>query len=198
MTRGRPCDYSGLSYAKLSASEGIRWPCNDQFPQGAPRLYTTFRFNTGYDECETWGHDLKTGAAIPPDKYRADDPAGRAILSDAEYTPPQEEPDDQYPLWLTTGRIVYHFHTRTKTGRSPELTATAPDAFIQMHGDDARKTGSPTATWSWSSRVAARSSSRPGSATSAEGRSTTSSGHTFVPFHFGYWDEPGRPRPPTS
>ena len=50
-------------------------------------------------------------------------------------------PDEDYPLWLTTGRIVYHFHTRTKTGRSKELHDAAPDAFVQISEEDAAKYG---------------------------------------------------------
>lgn len=196
MTKGRLCDYSGLSYAKLTGGSGIRWPCNEQHPNGAERLYTDFHFPTGYDECETWGHDLKSGAAIPPDKYRADDPAGRAILRDAEYTPPPEEPDADYPLWLTTGRIVYHFHTRTKTGRSRGLRDAVPDAFAQMHPDDAKKLGIADGDMVLveSRRGKILVPARIGDI-GPEGRAfDILPGHVFVPFHFGYWDEPGRPR----
>jgi len=55
------------------------------------------------------------------------------------YVPPFELPDSDYPLWVTTGRIVYHFHTRTKTGRSKELRDVAPDAFVQLNAADARR-----------------------------------------------------------
>lgn len=54
-------------------------------------------------------------------------PAGRAILHPAEYQPPYEEPSEAYPLPLTTGRTVYHFHTRTKMGPALELQNAAPD-----------------------------------------------------------------------
>jgi predicted molibdopterin-dependent oxidoreductase YjgC len=47
-TRGRPCDYTGMSYAKLSEGSGIQWPCNEQFPDGAVHIYTDGKFNTGY------------------------------------------------------------------------------------------------------------------------------------------------------
>ncbi len=53
---------------------------------------------------------------------------GRAVLKPADYVPPFEQPDDDYPFWLTTGRIVYHWHTRTKTGRAQALQGAAPDA----------------------------------------------------------------------
>jgi anaerobic selenocysteine-containing dehydrogenase len=121
VTRGRPCDYSGLTYAKLSAGSGLQWPCNDQHPDGAERLYTEGVFNTDADYCETFGHDLITGAALTSEQYRAKNPAGKAVIKAADYVPPAEQPDGEYPFWLTTGRLVYHFHTRTKTGRAPAL-----------------------------------------------------------------------------
>jgi ferredoxin-nitrate reductase len=58
VTRGRPCDYTGLSYDKLSQSSGIQWPCNEQHPEGTPRLYTEGVFNMRADYCELYGHDL--------------------------------------------------------------------------------------------------------------------------------------------
>src|SRR5205085_9464611 len=57
-SKGRPCDYSGLSYEKLSKGSGIQWPCNEEYPDGKERLYTDGKFNTAYDECEGFTHDL--------------------------------------------------------------------------------------------------------------------------------------------
>jgi ferredoxin-nitrate reductase len=80
-SRGRPCDYSGLSYSKLEETDGIQWPCTDGAPAGTPRLYTNGVFNTAADYCELYGHDLVTGAEISPQQYRASDPQGRASSS---------------------------------------------------------------------------------------------------------------------
>jgi anaerobic selenocysteine-containing dehydrogenase len=121
-SRGRPCDYSGLTYEKLSQRSGIQWPCNERFPLGAERLYSDHVFNTHADYCETFGHDLTTGAVNTEQEYCARDPRGKAVLHGVDYQPPHEVTDENYPFWLTTGRIVYHWHTRTKTGRSRELT----------------------------------------------------------------------------
>lgn len=140
-SRGRPCDYTGMSYAKLSEGSGIQWPCNKQFPDGTPHLYTDGNFNTDADYCETYNYDLDTGGAYDEEKYKAFDPKGKAFIKGADYEPPHEMPDKEYPLWLTTGRLVYHFHTRTKTGRSRELQQAAPDAFVQISGQDAAKYG---------------------------------------------------------
>jgi hypothetical protein len=63
VTRGGPCDYSGLSYDKLRGAGGIQWPCTDEHPEGTERLYTDHTFNTGTDYCEDYGHDLLTGPA---------------------------------------------------------------------------------------------------------------------------------------
>src|SRR5207237_1265468 len=55
--------------------------------------------------------------------------------------PPYEEPDSQCPLWLTTGRVVHHWHTRTKTGRVRALNDAAPEAFVQFAPEDASRLG---------------------------------------------------------
>ena len=118
-TRGRPVDYTGLSYAKLRGPSGIPWPVNERAPDGTDRLYTDGVFPTDTDECETYGHDLLTGGAVTESEHRATAPrpAGRSSRG-APYTPAHEEPSDDYPLLYTTGRTVYQFHTRTKTGRA--------------------------------------------------------------------------------
>src|SRR4051812_45423351 len=60
-SRGRPCDYTGLSYDKLRGRNGIQWPCTDAAPEGTERLYSDGSFNTDPDYAESYGHDLKTG-----------------------------------------------------------------------------------------------------------------------------------------
>src|SRR3954470_9059629 len=122
-SRGRPCDYTGITYRRLRGGSGIQWPCHDQASDGTERLYTDGVFNTDPDRCETFGHDLTTGAAQDVTTYRATDPRGRAFLKSEAYRPAPEQPTDDRPFLLTTGRTVYHFHTRTKTGRSPQLDA---------------------------------------------------------------------------
>ncbi len=183
-TRGMWCDYSGMSYAKLTGGSGIQWPCNAEHPEGAERLYTDFVFRTGADVCETYGHDVETGAPVSPDEYRAYDPAGKAILKAADYVAPLESPDAEYPFWLTTGRIVYHFHTRTKTGRSPELQQAAPEMFVEMAAEDAKRLGIKEGD-------EVEVSSRLGTVRAAARFGDILAGHVFLPFHYGYWDEEG-------
>jgi anaerobic selenocysteine-containing dehydrogenase len=180
-SKGRPCDYTGLSYAKLSEGSGIQWPCTPEAPDGTERLYTDAIFNTEADYCETWGHDLLTGAAVTEEEYRADNPRGRARIKPADYVPPSESPDRRYPYWLLTGRVVYQFHTRTKTARSRELNAAAPDAFAQISEYDARKLGVAEGDL-------VEVASRRGKVTVPARVGEIEPGHVFIPFHYGYWD----------
>jgi anaerobic selenocysteine-containing dehydrogenase len=180
-SRGRPCDYSALSYARLAAGSGIPWPCNEAHPDGAERLYTDGVFMTAAEACELYGHDLATGGAINGEAYRARDPRGRAVIKAAEYVPPSEEPDDDYPFWLTTGRVVYHWHTRTKTGRVKRLNDAAPDVFTQIAAEDAARLGIRDGE-----RV--EIVSRRGRIQAPARVGDILPGHVFVPFHYGAWD----------
>ena len=180
-SKGRPCDYSGMSYSKLSAGSGIQWPCNEEYPDGKERLYENGVFNTFFDYCETYGYDLTTGAEKPPEKFRANDPNGKAFLIPSDYQSPNEQPDKRFPLWLTTGRIVYHFHTRTKTGRSKQLNDAAPEMFIQLSQKDAAKFGIEEGDM-------VEVTSRRGTVRGPAQIGDTPPGLVFIPFHYGYWD----------
>lgn len=183
MTQGRPCDYSGLSYEKLSGGSGIQWPCNVQYPHGKERLFDDGKFFTDVDVCETWGHDLETGSPFTKEHYQALNPAGRAILKAADYMPPFEETDSDFPLQLSTGRRVYHFHTRTKTGRVAELQHASPSPQIEVSADDAAD-----AKIHDGENVVVRS--RRGAVEMPVSVSKIAKGQTFIPFHYGYWDAP--------
>ncbi|AMV37428.1 molybdopterin oxidoreductase family protein [Planctomyces sp. SH-PL62] len=185
-TRGRPCDYTGMTYARLARGP-LQWPCNDRYPDGRERLYEDGVFPTSADYCETYGHDLITGGLVRPELYRASDPGGKALIKPADYEPPHEEPDADYPFRLTTGRVVYQFHTRTKTARSRALDAAAPDAYVQIAAEDAETLGIAEGDLVEvaSSRGRIRVAARIGDILP---------GHAFVPFHYGYWDYTDRPR----
>ncbi|MEV4343257.1 molybdopterin oxidoreductase family protein [Actinoplanes sp. NPDC049596] len=140
-TRGRPVDYTGLSYGKLRGPTGIPWPVNEQAPDGTDRLYADAVFPTATETCETYGHDLLTGGAVTEQEHRALRPDGRAFLKGAAYTPPHERPSEDYPLLFTTGRTVYQFHTRTKTHRSRSLREAAPEPWVELSRADAEQLG---------------------------------------------------------
>ena len=185
-SRGRPCDYTGISYDRLRGGSGIPWPCNEENPDGRVRLYEAGVFPTGPDYCESYGHDLLTGATVGPEAFRASVPAGRAVLKTAGYFPPREEPDGEYPLRFTTGRTAYHFHTRTKTGRSRPLTQAAPSAWVELGPDDAGRLGIREGDF-------VRVTSRRGRIEVPARISDIRSGTVFAPFHYGYWEGNGTP-----
>ena len=188
VTRGRPCDYSGMSYEKLRAAEGIPWPCTEDHPDGVKRLYADHRFNTETSFCEDYGHDLLTGAAFEEKDHAEMHPGGRAIFKAADFVPPHESPDDDHPLLLTTGRTAYHWHTRTKTGRARQLQAAAPEVWVELSAEDAERLQIAEGDFV---RVASPRGAVEGRARIAGGRK----GLVFVPFHYGYWDEQDGARP---
>jgi ferredoxin-nitrate reductase len=134
-----------------------------------------------------------TGATQEKKHYSELDPAGRAILKAAHYTEPFEPIREEFPLLLVTGRTVYHWHTRTKTGRVPELDHAAPEPWVELAQGDADELGIGEGDWV---RV-----NSPRGVVEAKARvSGIRTGVVFIPFHYGYWDsaegdEPnGRPR----
>jgi ferredoxin-nitrate reductase len=182
-SRGTPCDYTGLSYAKLSKGSGIPWPCTDAFPEGKPRLHEDGVFNTSADEAEIYGHDFVSGAEVTAERYRSVDPRGRAHLKAAEHLQPPEQPDAAYPFWLTTGRVVHHWHTRTKTARAPELQEAAPEGFVEISRQDAEELGIGDGD-------VVEVASRRNAILVPARISDIKPGHLFTPFHYGYWDDP--------
>ena len=186
---GRPCDYSGLSYAKLRGKSGIQWPCNDEHPDGTERIYVDGEFWSSPPYCESYGKDLLTGAPLDPVEYKAMNPSGKAVLKAAEYLPAHEPTTPEYPYLLTTGRTLYHFHTRTKTGRVRQLQDAAPDVWVELSAYDADLHG-------WSEGDLLRISTSRGRVEAKLRISGIRQGTLFLPFHYGYWDvaqgQPGR------
>ncbi|MGW0710675.1 molybdopterin oxidoreductase family protein [Streptomyces sp. NPDC002643] len=181
--RGRPCDYTGLTYERLRGADGIQWPCTEENPDGTERLYTDGIPWAAADVCETYGKDLMTGDPVPEEEYRSLNPDGRAVLKPATYVPPDETTSAAYPLQLTTGRTLYHFHTRTKTGRTPQLNAAAPEVWVELSAAEADRHG--VAEGDLVEVTSPRGSVR--------GRLRITGirdGTVFLPFHYGYWDTP--------
>lgn len=183
MSAGRPCDYTGMTYEKLTGGSGIQWPCNKENPEGTERLFTNGVFYTDIEYCESYGHDLETGAPLTKQEYEVLNPRGRAILKAADYLSVIEGPDDEYPLQLSTGRLVYHFHTRTKTGRSKELKDAAPAPRVEISEADAEAMNIEEGE-----QVTIRS--RRGAVQMPATITKIAKGQIFIPFHYGYFDAP--------
>jgi len=110
MTRGRPNDYTGVTYARIEASRGLQWPVRDAESKGTPRLYADGKFNT------------------------AD---GKAVLWAMDPVPLPEVPDNELPFMLNTGRVQEHYHTGTKTRKVDELNRLVPGAYVELNPKDA-------------------------------------------------------------
>jgi Anaerobic dehydrogenases, typically selenocysteine-containing len=130
VSSGKICDMSGMSYAALEANDGIAWPSTPGNVLGGKRLYTDGIFNTNWSRAQ-----YGTSAAAP---WIDPDNLGRAYLWAVDYVPPPEVPDGQYPFWLNTGRVIEHFHSRTKTKRVPQLHEMVPENYVEISAADAR------------------------------------------------------------
>ncbi len=105
-SRGGIADYYGITYERIEAEYGVFWPCPSLDHPGTPRLYEGGRF----------GH--------------AD---GKAHLQAVEWRPAAEEPDDEYPLCLTTGRVVAHYLSGSQTRRIGALDEQTPQPYCELH-----------------------------------------------------------------
>lgn len=180
-SRGRPCDYTGLGYERLRAAGGVQWPCDQDHPDGTERLYSDGRFRAAPEDCESFGRDLVTGTPVEEVEYRSLNPSGKAVIKSAGYLPPHEVPDELRPFHLISGRTVYHFHTRTRTARAPQLRDAAPDVWVEMSAADA-------ADHDMREGDLAEISSPRGVVHARLRVTGIRPGVLFLPFHYGYWD----------
>jgi ferredoxin-nitrate reductase len=114
LSKGRFLDISGMSYAKIEKSRGLQWPCTDGADKGSPRLYADGVF-----------------------QY----PGGKAKLIALPFIDNNERPDGEYPFWLNTGRVVEHFHTRTRTGKVGNGNKFSPTPYMEMNPDAGARLG---------------------------------------------------------
>jgi len=110
---GGVSDYYAITWEKIDAQGGVFWPCPTEDHPGTPRLFT-----------ERFGH-----------------PDGKARLFAIRYEPPAEEPSDDYPFRLTTGRVVYHYLSGTQTRRLGFLNSQAPEPWVEIHPMMAERLG---------------------------------------------------------
>jgi formate dehydrogenase major subunit len=95
--------YAGMSYARLEG-KGLAWPCPNAEHPGTPYLHKEGKFSRG-----------------------------KGMFFAIEFKEPRENPDEEYPLILTTGRSLYHYHTGTMTRRSSALHAHRPENVVEIN-----------------------------------------------------------------
>jgi nitrate reductase NapA len=118
-------------YGEYVRARGIRWPVIEQ-PDGSWRE-TRFRFAEHDDPYVPKG----AGFAF----YHSTSADARAQIWFHPYTPPPEAPEDAYPFWLCTGRVLEHWHSGTLTMRIPQLNRAMPQSYVEMNRKDARRMG---------------------------------------------------------
>lgn len=150
-TRGGVADYSGITYERIEAEEGVFWPCPSEGHPGTPRLFA--------DTFPT--------------------PSGRARFHAIHHQPPAEVPDADYPLFLTTGRVLPHYQSGSQTRRVAQLEEMAPEPLAEIHPTTARR-------YDLVNGEAVRLTTRRGAATfTLKVTRTIREDTVFVPFHWG-------------
>ncbi|MDH5648766.1 MAG: nitrate reductase [Gammaproteobacteria bacterium] len=173
VSAGTICDMSGMTYAKIEANNGIQWPSTPSNVYGGARLYADGKFNTNWGKTQGGGADA---AWVDPDNL------SRAYLWAVDYVPPPEIPDSNYPYWLITGRVIEHFHSRTKTKRVAQLHQMVPENYVEIHPDDAGALRVSTGDL-------VKLTTRRGNITiRARVTDTVNPGQVFCPMHFGDTD----------
>ncbi len=112
----RTLDISGMSYDKIKQAKGIQWPFREgeEGIIGSPRLYTDGKFPTE---------------------------SGKANLIPIKFFNNNEQPCNDYPFWLNSGRVVEHFHSRTRTGKIGNCNKFSPTPYMEMNPDAASDLG---------------------------------------------------------
>jgi nitrate reductase NapA len=121
---GRGHGHDLAPFETYHQARGLRWPVVDG-------KETLWRFREGYDPYVKKGEGVKF--------YGHKD--GKAIIFALPYQPAAEVPDKEFDMWMSTGRVLEHWHTGTMTRRVPELYKAFPDAVVFMHPDDAKARG---------------------------------------------------------
>ncbi|GAB7021288.1 formate dehydrogenase subunit alpha [Halostagnicola bangensis] len=101
--------YGGITHDRLENEGGLQWPCRDADDPGTPYLY-----EDGFNFAD-----------------------GKARFVPADLGEPNELPDEEFPLTMTTGRVLYHFHTGTLTRRVEGIMSHVAESFVEIHPDTA-------------------------------------------------------------
>jgi formate dehydrogenase major subunit len=105
--------YGGVTHERIEEEGGLQWPCWDEDHPGTKRLYT--------------------------EEFNTDD--GKAHLQGVGFSEPAESPDDEYPFSLTTGRVLYQYHTGTMTHREEGIMQYTPSDFVELNPETAERYG---------------------------------------------------------
>ncbi|HKJ87064.1 MAG TPA: molybdopterin oxidoreductase family protein, partial [Gammaproteobacteria bacterium] len=128
-TKGRDMDLSGAPYERLKQVRGLRWPVPSTDHPGTSHRY------------------VKGDPLFPEEKagsrrmYFYGKPDGKAVIFARPDKGPEEPTDSEYPLALSTGRILEQWHTMTMTGTVPQLNRAAPTPYVEIHPQDAASLG---------------------------------------------------------
>lgn len=112
-TSGATADYAGITYERIAEENGVFWPCPSADHPGTPRMFQN-RFPT---------------------------PDGRARFHAVEHRPAGEEPDEEFPFFFTTGRVMQQYQSGTQTRRVGPLSASAREPFVELHPMTAQSLG---------------------------------------------------------
>ncbi len=112
-SKGGKADYYGITYEKINEQQGVFWPCPTLESKGTPRLFE-----------EKFYH-----------------PDGRAVFHPLHYKPPAEMPDEEYPFFYTTGRVIFHYLSGNQTRRIGTLVENCPEPYVEIHPLAAEKLG---------------------------------------------------------
>ena len=160
-SKGGTADYSGITYEKINKQGGVFWPCYDEDHPGTPRLF----------EKDSWNPVAKgAGPFYFPD--------GKARFVISEYRDPAEVTDKEYPIILTSGRVVSQFLSGTQTRRIGPLVKQYPEPLIEIHPTLAEKLGVKDNEWTCVESRRARITLR------AQVVKTIRPDTVFVPYHW--------------
>ncbi len=163
-SQGGIADYSGITYEKIEAQNGVFWPCPDADHTGTPRLFEPGSWNP-----------------VAQGKGPFYFPDGKARFNAVAYAPPAEEVDEEYPLMLTTGRVISQFLSGEQTRRIGPLLDNYPEPRIELHPILAEQLGIRDEDW-------CTAETRRGSVTlQAQVVRTIRPDTIFIPYHW-----PGR------
>src|SRR5581483_9554717 len=150
-SKGGSADYFGITWERIEREYGVFWPCPEPDHPGTPRLFEGGRFYTD---------------------------TGRGRFTPVRYRPPAEVVDDEYPIWLTTGRVVSQYLSGTQTRRIAQLVAQYPEPLCEVHPTLASQYGIETG-------ALVQVTSRRGSMTlPAKVVATIRPDTVFIPYHW--------------